>query len=112
MKSVRINIQPYAGLCTREEAQRVGFGADEAARRLRRFAYVLQRLAFMATAHLNATPEWEVKQAFSLHAWLDAEHANMLRKRVPELRVPEAALNHAPDDFRHSAGHRLRSHTS
>jgi hypothetical protein len=99
MKSVRNNIPPYAGLCTREEAQRVGFGADEAARRLRRFAYVLQRLAFMATAHLNATPEWEVKQAFSLHAWLDAEHANMLRKRVPELRVPEAALNDAPDDF-------------
>lgn len=99
MKSGVKKIPPYAGLCTRDEAQRLGFGVEEAVRRLRRMAYVLQRLAFVATAHLNATPEWEVKQALSLHAWLDAEHATMLRKRVPELRVPEAALNHAPDAF-------------
>src|SRR5438067_11363155 len=92
-------IPPYAGICSAEEAQRVGFGVEEAARRLRRFAYVQQRLAFLATAHLNATPEWEVKQALSLHSWLDAEHATMLRKRVAEMRTPEAALNHAPDDF-------------
>ncbi len=99
MKSAAKKIPAYAGVCSARDAQRTGFGVEEAARRLRRFAYVAQRLAFLATAHLNATPEWEVKQALSLHAWLDAEHATMLRKRVPELRVPEAALNHAPDDF-------------
>lgn len=99
MKSLEKGIPAYAGVCSAQEALRIGFGVEEAARRLRRFAYVHERLAFLATAHLNATPEWEVKQALSLHAWLDAEHATMLRKRVAELRVPEAALNHAPDDF-------------
>lgn len=92
-------IPPYAGICSAQEAQRIGFSVEEAARRLRRFAYVHQRLAFLATAHLNATPEWEVKEALALHAWLDAEHANLIRRRVPELRLPESALNHAPDDF-------------
>lgn len=99
MKSGISKIPAYAGVCSAQEAQRVGFGVEEAARRLRRFAYVHERLAFLATAHLNATPEWEIKQALSLHAWLDAEHATMLRKRVAELRVPEAALNRVPDDF-------------
>src|SRR5437868_4721109 len=92
-------IPRYAGICSIEEAQRIGFGVDEASRRLRRFAYVKQRLAFIATAHLNSTPEWEVKQALALHAWLDAEHASALRHRVPELRLPDSALNHTPDDF-------------
>jgi hypothetical protein len=92
-------IPPYAGVCSREQAQRVGFGVDEAAKRLRRFGYVKQRLAFMATAHLSATPEWEVKSALALHAWLDAEHATALRRRVPELRRSEASLTHPPDEF-------------
>jgi len=97
--AITTQIPRYAGICSIEEAQRVGFGVDEAARRLRRFAYVKQRLAFIATAHLNATPEWEAKQALALHAWLDAEHVSAVRQRVPELRLPDSSLNHAPDEY-------------
>lgn len=92
-------IPAFAGICSPQEAQRVGFGVEEAAKRLRRFAYVKQRLAFIATAHLSPTPEWEVKSALALHAWMDAEHATTLRHRVPELRRSEGSLNHVPDEF-------------
>jgi hypothetical protein len=90
-------IPPLGGVATLEEAARPGFSVAEATRRLRRFAYVQQRLALLAAAHLNSTPEWEVKAALALHAWLDAEHASALRRRLLELREPEARLDDVPD---------------
>jgi hypothetical protein len=90
-------IPPLGGVATYEEAARPGFSVAEAARRLRRFAYVQQRLALLAAAHLNSTPEWEVKSALALHAWLDAEHAAALRRRLSELREPETRLDEVPD---------------
>lgn len=90
-------IPPLAGVATLEEAARPGFSVAEAAKRLRRFAYVKQRLALLAAAHLNSTPEWEVKAALALHAWYDAEHAAALRRRLLELREPPARLDEVPD---------------
>jgi len=90
-------IPRLAGVCSLEEAQHPGFSVEEASRRLRRLAYAKARLALMAAAHLNSTPEWEVKSALALHAWLDADHATGLRRRVLELREPEARLAEVPD---------------
>jgi hypothetical protein len=69
----------------------------EASRRLRRFAFVKQRLAYLAAAHLSATPQWEVKSALAFHAWLDAEHATGLHGRLLELREPTSRLDEVPD---------------
>src|SRR6266404_7485718 len=91
------SIPPYAGVCTSEDARRTGFSVTEAARRLRRIATAQQRLAFIATAHLNATPEWEIKSALALHAWLDAQHASALRERLIELREPTGGLPGNPE---------------
>jgi hypothetical protein len=44
-------------------------------------------------AHLANIPEWEVKFAFSLHMWLDAEHSAMLRKLVTEMMEPPLHLD-------------------
>ena len=81
-------IPPLAGLATYEEAARVGYSVDENVERLRRFNYVETRLHQIALAFMNPTPEWEVKGAFSLHLWLDAEHSQVLRDN---LRVMDAA---------------------
>ncbi len=90
-------IPSFAAVCTLAESHRPGFGVGEAARRLRRIAYVKQRLVHLAAAHLNAAPEWEVKSALALHAWLDAEHASTLRQRVLELRETPARLAERPN---------------
>lgn len=90
-------IPRLAGACSPEEARRLGFGVAQASLRLRRFAFVKQRLALLAVAHLSSTPEWEVKSALALHAWLDADHATGLRQRVLELREPKSRLEEIPE---------------
>ena len=97
MPSPSLAIPPYAGVCTAEETRRRGFSVAEAARRLHRLVFVQRRLALIAAAQLNCTPEWEVKPALALHAWLDTEHADQLRLRVLELRENESRIA-APAD--------------
>lgn len=89
--------QPLAGLASYAEAARIGIGVEENVRRLLRYEWVEQRLAFTAVAHLTATPEWEVKGALAYHQWLDIEHAETLRGRIAELRHPAPPMQRAPD---------------
>jgi hypothetical protein len=65
-------MRPIAGIA---DARRLAFGTQENARRLRRYAYVEQRLLFALAGHLLGTPELEVKHAMGRHLWEDAEHA-------------------------------------
>ena len=92
MHSISPALPFYAGICTPEETRRPGFSVAEATRRLRRLAFMQRRLASIAAAHLNRTPEWEVKPALALHAWLDTEHADQLRLRLLELRENESRI--------------------
>jgi hypothetical protein len=91
-------IPPLAGVCTYEEAARVGLGVEETVRRLVRYAWIEKRLMEAGLYWLNPTPDWEVKEALSLHLYLDAEHANLLRERVAEMRNPPPRLDRPPDD--------------
>jgi hypothetical protein len=86
-----------AGLCSYEEAARIGFSVDESVRRLVRLHWVEKRLLDIAVARLPATPEWEVKCAFGLHQWLDGEHADAIRRRIGEMRSPPPSLDRPPD---------------
>jgi hypothetical protein len=97
MEVPTIGIPPLAGLATYEEAARPGFSVDDNVERMRRFNYVETRLYGIAAAFLNPTPEWEVKQALSLHLYLDSEHGLALRTRVSELRRPPLYLDQSPD---------------
>ncbi|MGH7477859.1 MAG: hypothetical protein ACRELD_16465, partial [Longimicrobiales bacterium] len=90
-------IPPLAGLGSHADAARIGYSVDEGVRRLLRYHWVEQRLAWIGTAHLTATPEWEVKCALALHQWLDTEHAAAIQRRVGEMRRPAPRMDRAPD---------------
>ncbi|MDF2440228.1 MAG: hypothetical protein JWN98_1212, partial [Abditibacteriota bacterium] len=94
----RIGVPELAGICTYEEAARPGFGVEENVALLKRYNWVEQRLNDLYLTRLTATPEWEVKDAFALHTWLDAEHAKWLQERVAELRHPPHNFHVVPDD--------------
>ncbi len=87
-----------AGVATYEEAARPGFSIEENTGRLRRYNYVKTRVVEVLSAHITATPEWEIKTGFSLHLWLEAEHAAMIRRRVGEMREPPLQLDQVPDE--------------
>jgi hypothetical protein len=85
-----------AGLCTVQEAARPGLGIEECVTRLKRFHYALVRLHQVFTARITAEPIYELKTAFSHHAYLCAEHVQALRTRVGEMRQPPLGLEAIP----------------
>ena len=90
-------IPPLAGLCDYDMASRPGLEVETNVALLRRYNYVEVQLNQIMAAHLPSVPEWEVKCAFSLHLWLDAEHSTSLRERVSEMREPPLHLDRVPD---------------
>ena len=80
-----------------EEATRIGYSVDESVARLLRYHWIEKRLAEICAARIPSSPEWEVKGAFSLHQWLDIEHADLLRRRIREMRHPMPRVDAAPD---------------
>ena len=92
------NLPPLAGLCSFEEAQRVTLSVEECVGWMKRLHYVLVRLHEMLTARITAEPVYELKTAFSLHAYLCAEHASAYRQRVSELREPPLGLDAVPHE--------------
>jgi hypothetical protein len=93
----RIGIPELAGVCSYGEAGSPGIPVEENVALLKRYNWVETRLTDLMLAHLTATPEWEVKQGFCLHVWLDAEHAKWLQGRVAELRHPPHNFHQPPD---------------
>lgn len=89
---------PLAGLSSLPEGARIGYSVDESVSRLLRYHWIEKRLAEICAARIAATPEWEVKGAFSLHQWLDIEHADMLRRRIREMRHPMPRVDVPPDE--------------
>jgi hypothetical protein len=92
-----MKIPPLAGVCSYEAGSRLGLGIDETVERLVRYAWVEKRIMEICLYWLNPTPEWELKEAFSLHCFLAAEHAADLRERVSEMRNPPPKMNEPPD---------------
>jgi hypothetical protein len=91
-------VPELAGVCTYAQAAVEGIGVEENVALLKRYNWLEQRLADLFLSRLNSTPEWEVKDAFALHLWLDAEHARALQERVAELRHPPHNFHTAPDE--------------
>jgi hypothetical protein len=86
-------LAPLAGICSYEDAQRPGLSVERTVGLLKTYYRVASWLVDFFTAHLARTPEWEAKCAFSLHAWLGAELADGIRRRVPEMRQPPPKLD-------------------
>lgn len=92
-----VAVPSLAGICTHADAARSGTSVDETVDLLRRLARIEHRSMLVLSAHLNAVPEWEVKCAFALHLWQDAEHCGWLRERVTEMRKPPHYLDRVDD---------------
>jgi hypothetical protein len=86
-----------AGLATVAAAARPGLSVEACVARLKRFHHALRRLHEVFTARITAEPVYELKTAFSLHAYLCAEHVQAIRTRVGEMREPPLGLEVAPD---------------
>jgi hypothetical protein len=89
-------IPPLAGLCTFEQAMRPGLSVDDCVSRLKRLHYAFKRLHEIFTARITAEPLYELKTAFSYHAYVCAEHVSALRARVGEMREPPLGLEEVP----------------
>src|SRR5215208_722581 len=84
------------GLCTMEEAMKPGLSVEQCVTRLKRYHYAFKRLHQISIARLTAEPIYELKMAFSLHAYYCAEHVTALRQRVGEMREPPLGLEQLP----------------
>src|SRR6266699_2058089 len=91
------NLPSLAGLCSLAEAMTPGLPVEPCVTRLKRYHYAFKRLHQIFTARITAEPIYELKMAFSLHAYLCAEHVTTLRKRVGEMREPPLNLEAVPD---------------
>src|SRR5829696_5916555 len=87
----------FAGLGSFEEVSRSGLSVEQCVARLKRYHYAFKRLHQIFTARITAEPIYELKTAFSLHAWLCAEHVQALRARVAEMCEPPLGLDAVPD---------------
>lgn len=89
-------LPPLAGLCDFEQASRPGLLVGKCVERLKRYHYALKRLHEIFNARITSEPIYELKTAFSLHAYLCAEHVAGLRVRVSEMREPPLGLDAVP----------------
>ena len=90
------DLPPLAGLSSFADASRPGLSVEECVSRLKRMHYALKRLHQIFVARLTAEPVYELKMAFSYHAYLCAENATACRARVGEMREPPLGLDTVP----------------
>ena len=85
-----------AGLVSFADAIRPGLSVEASVLRLKRHHYAFRRLHEIFIARLTAEPVYELKMAFSYHAYLCAEQVTALRGRVGEMREPPLGLDRIP----------------
>jgi hypothetical protein len=78
-----------ASLCSYEQAAQLGSSVEQYVERFVRYARLEQQALEIGLAWLNLTPEWEVKEALSLHVYLDAAHVSALTWAAVAVGVAE-----------------------
>ena len=90
------DLPALAGLCSMESAVQAEWSLDQSVRWLKYLHYLLKRLSESLVAKIAAEPTYELKLLYGHHAYLLAEHANAIRKRVSEMREPPLGLERIP----------------
>ena len=90
-------LPPLVGLETMAQAVTQGLTVAESVERLKRLHWSLKRLHQIFIAKIAATPIYELKMAFSLHAHYCAEHVGEFSRRIREMRQPPYGLEVCPD---------------
>lgn len=93
-----MGLPELAGIGTLASVAHPGLSVNECVERLKRYHYALIRLWNIHLARLTAEPVYELKMAWSYHAYLCCEHATAMRERVAEMRHPPLGLDKIPDD--------------
>jgi hypothetical protein len=89
-------LPPLAGLGSIADASKPGLSVEACVARHKRYHYAFKRLHEIFTARITAEPIYELKTAFSHHAYLCAEHVEAIRTRVGEMREPPLGLEAVP----------------
>jgi hypothetical protein len=89
-------IPPLAGLCSMQQSMLCDWSVEQSASRWKRLHYVLKRVHETLTARITAEPIYELKTAYSHHAYLCAEQVTLIRRRVAEMREPPLGLDKVP----------------
>ena len=84
------------GLHSMGEAATTGLSVGDSVARLKRIHWSLKRLHSILVSHITSTPVYELKMAFSLHAFYCAEHVGEFADRVREMRQPPHGLEVSP----------------
>ncbi len=92
-----LGIPELAGLASYQEAAAIGYSVEENVRRLVRYQWIERWLMRDLLSHLTAEPVWEVKCGYARHQWQDGLHADLLRRRITEMRHPVPPLDQCPD---------------
>jgi len=90
-------LPPLVGLHTMEEAAQKGLSVEDSVSRLKRIHWSLRRLHEILVSRIASTPIYELKMAFSLHAYYCAEHVAAAAARVREMREPPYRLDESPN---------------
>ena len=91
------DLPPLVGLHTMSEAATIGLTVSASVARLKRVHWSLERLHQIFVSHITSEPIYELKMAFSLHAYYCSEHVGEFATRVREMRQPPYGLEMSPD---------------
>jgi len=89
-------LPPVVGLETMREATSRGLNVTQSVARLKRLHWSLKRLHQIFVARITSMPIYELKMAFSLHAFYCSEHVGEFATRVREMRQPPYGLEVSP----------------
>jgi hypothetical protein len=89
-------LPPLVGLHSMREAATTGLSVGESVARLKRIHWVLKRLHSIFVSRITGTPIYELKMAFSLHAFYCSEHIPAFAGRIREMRQPPYGLEVSP----------------
>ena len=90
-------LPPLVGLHTMDAAATTGLTVGESVARLKRVHWSLKRLHKIFVSRITSEPIYELKMAFSLHAFYCSEHIGEFAARVREMRQPPYGLEVPPD---------------
>ena len=73
---------------------------EQSARLIRHYRYATERMMRMMGGWLALTPEVSAKLLMGRHVWDNAQHADILGRRLPELRAHAQESEPANEAFR------------
>ena len=92
------SLPELAGICTMDRAVDANWSLEQSVARLKRLHYALRRIHETLTEKITSQPIYELKTAFSYHAYLCAEQVDLIRRRVSEMREPPLGLDKDPEE--------------